>query len=290
MPSSSSPPAAAATSIVRIPPSGTHLPIPSIPPSETTSSPSSFHPNPRAATRFPHAQRQHIPPLPPPPSDVAAIPPPQAPALHHPAATQPSEYCPRAAPSAADKVDSKPRTIAATVKSRAHSRLASLGRIRPRGGQQPAERQHQQLPEQQQPYTPVTEPPRPAETYPIEPTPSVSSSHKRSEPSTASYHSSETTLTDEKFHDPKSFDEQRPQYIPRDPQRNASADRRGGSEDRIDPKEEYHRLLETRPRMMHQTSSRLLRMTEDDRPFTKVSTTAFSVHVQPSIPALRSAW
>ncbi|KAM0715572.1 hypothetical protein Q7P37_009070 [Cladosporium fusiforme] len=209
------------------------------------------------------------PPLPPPPSDVAAIPPPQAPALHHPAATQPSEYCPRAAPSPADKVDSKPRTIAATVKSRAHSRLASLGRIRPRGGQQPAERQHQQLPEQQQPYTPVTEPPRPAETYPIEPTPSVSSSHKRSEPSTASYHSSETTLTDEKFHDPKSFDEQRPQYIPRDPQRNASADRRGGSEDRIDPKEEYHRLLETRPRMMHQTSSRLLRMTEDDRPFTK---------------------
>lgn len=274
MPSSSSPPAAvAAEAIACIPPSAVYRrPATDIPHFETTTSLSSSHSNPRAATRFPHAQHRPAPQSP--PSDVAAIP--QAPALHHPttpsfySTTQPSEHRPRAAPSPADKVDSKPRTIAATVKSRAHSRLASLGRIRPRGGQQPAEPQHQQQ-QQQQYHLPVTEPPPPVETYPVEPTPSLTGSHKRSEPSTASYHSSETTLTDEKFHDTKSFEESRQQYIPKYPQRNKSTERQRDSEDQIcDPTEEYHRLLETRPRMMHQTSSRLLRMTEDDRPFTKV--------------------
>jgi hypothetical protein len=266
----------------RIPPLALHAhassdrsPSPtSIPPAETTSPARRFHPlHPRAATRSPshaHALSTH--------PDVAAsalpatllLLPTPPPTPHSPPARTTSkasslrrEHRPRTALPTIDKVDSRPKTIAATVKSRAHSRLASFGRIRSRGAQQPAERN-----------TAVTEPLTLSELPPLRPTPSLTSSHKRSEPSTASYYSSETTLSDEKYHDSKSFDEPRKSFA-RDTQRNASFERRGKSEDSTcDPTEQYRRLVESRPRMMHQTSSRLLRMTEDDRPFTRVSTTS----------------
>jgi hypothetical protein len=242
----------------------------SIPPAEPTSPARRFHPlHPRAATRSPshaHALPTH--------PDVAAsvlpatlllLPPSPPPTPQSPPARTPSkassirrEHRPRTALPTIDKVDSRPKTIAANVKSRAHSRLASFGRIRSRGALQPT----------------VTEPLPLSELPPLRPTPSLTSSHKRSEPSTGSYYSSETTLSDEKFHDSKSFDEPR-KSLARDTQRNASFERRGKSEDSTcDPTEQYRRLVESRPRMMHQTSSRLLRMTEDDRPFTRVSTTS----------------
>lgn len=227
---------------------------PSIPSAETTLPP----PLPRAATRSPYA---HAHP------DVAArstahSPPDQSTAT---TAIDPldCEHHPRTALPTIDKVDSKPKTIAAAVKSRAHSRLASFGRIRSYRAQQPAERN-----------TSVTEPLHVTEPPPLRHTPSLTSSHKRSEPSTSSFYSSETTLSDEKYQDSKSFEESR-QSFARDTKPTAFVtEQRGKSEDfTCDPTEQYHRLIESRSRMMHQTSSRLLRMTEDDRPFTRVSNT-----------------
>lgn len=268
MPSSSSSAAHHGIQPARIPPLA-HAPAnQSIPPSDTTSHPAArHHPlHPRAATRAPfHA---HALPRNP---DVAARPPPP-PQLHPspPARTLSTasslcrEHRPRTALPTIGKVDSTPKTIAATVKSRAHSRLASFGRIRSRGSQQSVERN-----------TSAAELLPSPELPPLRHTPSFTSSHKRSEPSTASYYSSETTLSDDKLHDEKSFDEPRPSFV-RDAQRNPSAELRGRSEDSTcDPTEQYRRLVESRPRMMHQTSSRLLRMTEDDRPFTRVSNTSF---------------
>lgn len=253
MPSSSSSTAVHQRTRARIPPSAA-----SIPPPETTPPPPhaslSSSPSPRAPTRFPYAHHRS--------PDVAAV---SAPALS--TSTLDREHRSRSALPTIDKVDSRPKTIAATVKSRAHSRLASFGRIRSRGALQPAEQN-----------TPATETHPPAETFAPRSRPSISSSHKRSEPSTASYHSSETTLSDEKekYYDTKSFDEPRQQSVARGAQRNASAERRAKIEDSTcDPTEQYRRLVESRPRMMHQTSSRLLRMTEDDRPFTRVSNTHF---------------
>lgn len=120
----------------------------------------------------------------------------------------------------------------------------------------------------------MTEPLHITEPPPLRHTPSLTSSHKRSEPSTSSFYSSETTLSDEKYQDSKSFEESR-QSFARDTKPNAFVtEHRGKSEDSTcDPTEQYHRLIESRSRMMHQTSSRLLRMTEDDRPFTRVSNT-----------------
>jgi hypothetical protein len=253
----------------RIPPSTLpHASSPhhSIPPSDTKS-----RRLPRVATRPAHAHHAY--------PDVATRPPPSPPSSpsspartssHVPALT--CEHRSRTASLPIGKVDSKPKTIAATVKSRAHSRLASFGRIRSRGAQQPAERN-----------PPVPEPLTSPELPPLRPTASLASSHKRSEPSTASYYSSETTLSEEKYHDLKSFDEPRKSFT-REAQRNASAERRGKSEDfTCDTTEQYRRLVESRPRMMHQTSSRLLRMTEDDRPFTRVSNT-FSCACAPISP------
>jgi hypothetical protein len=259
MPSSSSHSAHHGTSIPPSSPSLHRCQAPSIPPAETTlPAPArrSHSPLPRAATRPPYVHA-----LP----DVAA----RHPYPHSPPAppTLPPldcEHPPRTALPTIDKVDSKPKTIAASVKSRAHSRLASFGRIRSRGAQQqPAERNIF-----------VTEPLPTTELPPLRPTPSLTSSHKRSEPSTASFYSSETTLSDEKYQDSKSFDEPR-QSFARDTKPTAFvAEQRGKSEDSTcDPTEQYHRLTESRSRMMHQTSSRLLRMTEDDRPFTRVSNT-----------------
>jgi hypothetical protein len=267
MPSSSSPPAALhGARIARIPPSIRSIRIPA---SETTSHPS---PRPthssRVATRLPHAHH--------PSPDVAAANPLQQPPppLQHSHAAPPSrsasptfsarrEQRPRTALPTIDKVDSKPKSIAGTVKSRAHSRLVSFGRIRPRGLTLSAERD-----------TLDPEPLSPIEPLPALPRPSLAGSHKRSEPSTASYHSSETTLSDEKYYDTKSFEESRQLPIARGTHRNSSVEQRGKLDEYpVDPTEQYHRLVASRSRMMHQTSSRLLRMTEDDRPFTRVSGT-----------------
>ena len=122
----------------------------------------------------------------------------------------------------------------------------------------------------------MTEPLHVTEPPPLRHTPSLTSSHKRSEPSTSSFYSSETTLSDEKYQDSKSIEEPR-QSFARDTKPTAfvTEQREKRSEDSTcDPTEQYHRLVESRSRMMHQTSSRLLRMTEDDRPFTRVSSTS----------------
>lgn len=291
MPKSWSPPARAHYNgaIARIPPSQrppTSLSEPThcIPPAETTLSPAFRSCNPRAATRPPHAHaharqtnpdvaaRPPPPPLPTPPPPLPLAPP----RCNPPAQTLDCEPCSCTALPTVDKVDSKQKTTAATVRSRAHSRLASFGRIRSRGAQQPADRI----------YTAVEPLPTHPEPPAHRPTPSLASSHKRSEPSTASFYSSETTLSDEKYQDTKSFEEPR-QSLARSSQRNPSSERKKISEDSTcDPAEQYNRLVESRARMMHQTSSRLLRMTEDDRPYTRVSI-IFFVHVHPSVPVLR---
>jgi hypothetical protein len=228
---------------------------PSIPPAGTTLPP----PLPRAATRSPYAHAhpdvaaRSTPPSPPDQSTATTT---TNPPQQHPLDC---EHHPRTALPTIDKVDSKPKTIAAAVKSRAHSRLASFGRIRSYRAHQPAERD-----------TSVTEPLHTTEPPPLRHTPSLTSS----EPSTSSFYSSETTLSDEKYQDSKSFEESR-QSFARDTKPTAFVtEQRGKSEDfACDPTEQYHRLIESRSRMMHQTSSRLLRMTEDDRPFTRVSNT-----------------
>jgi hypothetical protein len=185
----------------------------------------------------------------------------------------------RSPPPTAVKVDSRPRTVASTVKSRAHSRLASLGRIRSRGSvfqHSPAERPSPAVPSS------------PAETLttkhlPV--SPSLASSHKRSEASTLSNTSSETVLSDDAKSDIKSLDERQtpPGFYAE--QKNASCEYLLKSSEDCDPEEQYRRLIHGRPRMMHQTSSRLLRMTEDERPFTRVCITNSS-HVLPFIPML----
>lgn len=141
---------------------------------------------------------------------------------------------------------------ATTAKSRSHSRLASLGRIRSRGSIQQRE-------------------PLPA-LAPVSST-DVGSRHKPSDTSTLSNSSSETTLSDDSKSDAKSIQERRPSRpsfwlassnVPGD----FARDRHTPSADT----ENHHRSVQRNPRMMHQTSSKLLRMTEDDRPFTRVCT------------------
>lgn len=228
MPSSSS--AHHGTTSARIPPLAHAHASRSIPPSDTDTTPHHpvrYHPlHPRAATRAP----SHAHALPPDPDVAAQLPPPPpipAPPLHPspPARTLSTashldrEHRTRTALPTIGKVDSKPKTIAATVKSRAHSRLASFGRIRSRGSQQSVERN-----------TSAAELLSSPELPPLRHTPSFTSSHKRSEPSTASYYYSETALSDDKFHDEKSFDEPRPVLCSRhtaEPIRRATRKKRG---------------------------------------------------------------
>lgn len=143
----------------------------------------------------------------------------------------------------ADKVESKTKTVASS-KSKAHSRLASFGRQRLRG------------------IVSIGDAPAQGETLPRVPvSPSdASSQHKRSDASTRSNTSSETTLTDDAKSDIKSLDE-RPSLV------DAATWLDGENTYDLD---EYERLLKRSPRMMHQTSSKLLRMTDDERPFTRV--------------------
>lgn len=143
----------------------------------------------------------------------------------------------------ADKVESQTKTVASS-KSKAHSRLASFGRQRLRG------------------IVSIGDAPAQGETLPRVPvSPSdASSQHKRSDASTRSNTSSETTLTDDAKSDIKSLDE-RPSLV--------DAATWLDGENTYDLYE-YERLLKRSPRMMHQTSSKLLRMTDDERPFTRV--------------------
>lgn len=143
----------------------------------------------------------------------------------------------------ADKVESKTKS-AVSSKSKAHSRLASFGRQRLRG------------------IVSTSDAPPQGETLPRVPvSPSdASSHHKRSDASTRSNTSSETTLTDDAKSDIKCFDE-RPNIV------DTATWLDGENAYDLD---EYERLLKRSPRMMHQTSSKLLRMTDDERPFTRV--------------------
>lgn len=159
---------------------------------------------------------------------------------------------------AADKVDSQVKSSASSVKSRTHSRLASFGRRRSRAS----------INQQQQPKSPTSATSQGETSTPAAPvSPSDTASHKQSDTSTLSYRSSKTTLSDNAERESKSADE-RPSFllsssnIPAElakPNRETSCD-----------SERPQRLAQSKPRTMHQTSSKLLRMTDDERPFTRV--------------------
>ena len=218
----------------------------------TTTTPTSHGQDPRCATSLPHARSQ---------PDVAAtahdaadadifvssrLPPPT---------TTPSSP-PPTTPTTADKVDSSTaKSSAPSVKSlRNHSRLASLGRIRSRGSiQQSVKKQ----------------PASPGETLPasVPVSPSdAGSHHKRIDGTSFSNHSSDSALSDDSKSEVKLLDAQpsRPSFWNRSPQHSSQGYDQAGFD------ENYKRLVAQRPRTMHQTSSKLLRMTEDDRPFTRV--------------------
>jgi hypothetical protein len=147
----------------------------------------------------------------------------------------------------------------AHAKSRAHLRLASLGRLRPRGSIHASTHHHPAGTVQRHPSQ------RGETLVPV--SPSDASSQPRSNTSTLSNVSSETTLSDAKSDDLKSLDD-RPAaawspraYSPASPGYDTPDDADADA---------YPPVTQHTPRMMHQTSSRLLRMTEDDRPFTRV--------------------
>ncbi|KAI6859130.1 Developmental regulator [Hortaea werneckii] len=129
--------------------------------------------------------------------------------------------------------------------------------------------QQQQQQQQQHPTVDITAlPPPPGETLPARQapvSPSDVSSHKRSEGSAVSQTSSETSFSDSKS-DIKSFDD-RPTPLWDQQVDNSELPAVPASKDNSS----FDRPPQQRPspRMMHQTSSRLLRMTEDDRPFTR---------------------
>ncbi|KAI7678029.1 Developmental regulator [Hortaea werneckii] len=129
--------------------------------------------------------------------------------------------------------------------------------------------QQQQQQQHQQPTVDITAlPPPPGETLPARQapvSPSDVSSHKRSEGSAVSQTSSETSFSDSKS-DIKSFDD-RPTPLWDQQVDNSELPAVPASKDNSS----FDRPPQQRPspRMMHQTSSRLLRMTEDDRPFTR---------------------
>ncbi|KAI6824429.1 Developmental regulator [Hortaea werneckii] len=129
--------------------------------------------------------------------------------------------------------------------------------------------QQQQQQQHQRPTVDITAlPPPPGETLPARQapvSPSDVSSHKRSDGSAVSQTSSETSFSDSKS-DIKSFDD-RPTPLWDQQGDNGDLPAVPASKDNSS----FDRPPQQRPspRMMHQTSSRLLRMTEDDRPFTR---------------------
>ncbi|KAK6418594.1 hypothetical protein LTR95_017173 [Oleoguttula sp. CCFEE 5521] len=155
------------------------------------------------------------------------------------------------------KLDLPQRTLASTVKSRAHSRLASLGRIRSRGSVFQQDRQ---------PAVPTRLP----ETLVASNTPiSPASTHKRSVTSTLSNTSSETTYTDDSKSEIKSVYERTSAQDLYTAHRNASREHLLRPSEEIGTEKQTREDTRSKPRMMHQTSSRLLRMTEDERPYTR---------------------
>lgn len=151
------------------------------------------------------------------------------------------------------------------MKARAHSRLASFGRLRSRRSlHQDLQQQAASSGENKSTQVPVS--------------PSDAGSHKRSDTSTLSNSSSKTTLSDDSKDDAKSIDERpsRPSFWL------ASSNVPGQFTKDYDDSgavEHYQRLVQHRPRAMHQTSSKLLRMTDDERPFTRVSHAYSSYHI-----------
>lgn len=147
-----------------------------------------------------------------------------------------------------------------TVKSRAHSRLASLGRLRSSGS----------TPQQQQPQrkkstlqigqSPTQEP---------EASQQGNTGRKGSQTSTLSNKTSEASLSGDSKSDSKSVldPSSRSSFLlaSSNLQRDQAKSTEGEGGQGNTP-----RLIKVKPRTMHQTSSKLLRMTEDDRPFTRV--------------------
>jgi hypothetical protein len=175
----------------------------------------------------------------------------------------------RSTSSTSDKVADHSRTVAPSVKSRAHSRLASLGRIRSRGSV------FQQTPTERQPSLPSI----PSQAYSTQQPPTLPSripshtpSHKRSKTSVLSRTSSETLTEDAKSDDIKSIDERSPQLDAFTPN-NKSNEHLLPTDEKLDLEEQYQNLIHKKSQTMHQTSSRLLRMTEGERPFTRVCIT-----------------
>jgi hypothetical protein len=158
---------------------------------------------------------------------------------------------------AADKVDSQGKTTASSVKSKSsvHSRLASIGRLRSRGSVP----QYQQRPQGETVSAQV----------PVSPS-DAGSHHKLSNASAVSNSSSETTLSDDPKSEKKSVEQRpsRPSFWLASG--NVPGDFNKAHDDNAEALEQYNRLVQYRPRMMHQTSSKLLRMTDDERPFTRV--------------------
>ena len=162
----------------------------------------------------------------------------------------------------ADKVDSKSRTATSGTSSRAHSRLASFGRIRSRAS----------INLKQAQKTPAS--PGETQTAEVPVSPSDAGSRKRSDTSTLSYLSSETTLSDAAKSDKNTSTEEQPAFLLSSS--NIPGELAKTNKEECDI-ERPQRLAHAKPRTMHQTSSKLLRMTEDERPFTKVRVEPFLV-------------
>ncbi len=164
-------------------------------------------------------------------------------------------------------------------KSRAHSRLASLGRIRSRGS---IHNTAHPRPANPAAASAVPLPLRRSETLPLRPavvpvSPSDTSSYLRSDLSTRSKSSSDTTYSEDKSDDTKSIEERPLNPTTRRPTQHFFGERTHDDAERADS-DAYARAVQHTPRMMHQTSSRLLRMTEDERPFTRVRITRLPLH------------
>jgi hypothetical protein len=156
--------------------------------------------------------------------------------------------------------------VATTAKARAHSRLTSIGRLRSRGS---VPQQPQQQQQQHQSPQPASQGETISAQVPVSPS-DAGSPHKLSDTSTLSNSSSATTLSDDAKSEKRSVEEQpsRPSFwlasgnVPGDANKSQPS-----NEGALD---QYRRLVQHRSRMMHQTSSKLLRMTDDERPFTRV--------------------
>lgn len=154
-------------------------------------------------------------------------------------------------PSTTGKVDSSPRSITSTFKSRAHSRLASLGWNRPRASvhQSPSQQKESEQSQPRSVSQSREQSPHSPALSPASSDASIVLSNGSSETSTLTNSSIETACSD------------------------ASSNIKSGKEQaqqQCDTTEEHAKLILDKAHMMHQTSSRLLRMTGDDRPFTKV--------------------